>query len=94
MTKYLLIMYMCSMVSGQCPSSHVTGYSFESHAACVEQGYKVAHNTFRSLEDTEEMEREYIETARIVIRFDCQAVEVPKPIIPPKKPKVNAGLIS
>ena len=90
MTKYLLIMYMCSMLSGQCPSSHVTGYSFESHAACVEYGYRVAHGTFKSLEETEEMTQEYIENSRIIVRFDCRAVEVPKQIVPPAKPKTNA----
>ena len=89
MTKYLLIMYMCSMLSGQCPSSHVTGYSFDTHAACVEYGYRVAHGTFKSLEETEEMEREYIENSRIVVRFDCKPVKVPKDIIPPPKPKVS-----
>ena len=90
MTKYLLIMYMCSMLSGQCPSSHVTGYSFESHSACVEYGYRVAHGTFKTLEENEEMTQEYIENSRIIVRFDCRAVEVPKQIVPPPKPKTNA----
>ena len=86
-------MYMCSMLSGQCPSSHVTGYSFDSHAECVEYGYRVAHGTFKSLEETEEMTLEYIENSRIIVRFDCRAVEVPKQIVPPPKPKTNTGLI-
>ena len=83
-------MYMCSMLSGQWPSSHVTGYTFETHAACVEYGYRVAHGTFKSLEETEEMSQEYIENSKIVVRFDCKPVFVPKPVVPPQKPKTNA----
>ena len=89
MTKYLLIMYMCSMLSGQCPSSHITGYSFDTHAACVEYGYRVAHGTFKTLEETQEMEQEYIENSRIVVRFDCKPVNVPKKVVPPPKPKIS-----
>ena len=89
MTKYLLIMYMCSMLSGQCPSSHVTGYSFDSHSECVEYGYRLAYGTFKNLEEMEEMEREYIENSRIVVKFECRPIEVPKPIVPPPKPKLT-----
>ena len=93
MTKYLLIIYMCSMLSGQCPSSAVTGYEFISHAQCVETGYQIAHDTFKNLEKLEDMNREYVENSQIIIRFDCRAVEMPKEIIPPPKPKTNTGLI-
>ena len=85
MTKYLLIMYMCSMLSGQCPSSHVTGYSFDTHAACVEYGYRVAHGTFKSLEEVEEFTNEYIENSKIVVKFECKEVVIPNKNSP-KKP--------
>tara|TARA_R100000278_G_scaffold33_1_gene45 strand:- start:414 stop:584 length:171 start_codon:yes stop_codon:yes gene_type:complete len=55
----------------------------------VEYGYRVAHGTFKTLEETQEMEKEYIENSRIVVRFDCKAVNVPKEIVPPPKPKVS-----
>ncbi len=93
MTKYILIIYMCSMLSGQCPSSGVTGYEFTSHSKCVETGYRVANDTFNNLKKLEDMNAEYVENSRIIIRFDCRAVEVPKEIIPPPKPKTNTGLI-
>ena len=64
--------------------------AFDTHKDCVEYGYRVAHGTFKSLEDTEEMTQEYIENSRIIVRFDCRAVEVPKQIVPPPKPKTNA----
>ena len=59
--KYILILYMCSMVSGECPSSTIAGYQFESHYQCVDAGYGVSQQTFRNLEDLEEWSREYIE---------------------------------
>jgi hypothetical protein len=91
MTKYLLIVYMCSMLSGQCPSSQITGYEFNSHSQCVETGYRVANDTFKNLKSLENMNEEYVENSRIIIRFDCRAVEIPqdKKIVPPKKPKLD-----
>ena len=77
------------MVTNHCPSNHIPGFSFDSHTACVEYGYRVAHGTFKSLEDTEEWDKNYIENNKIVVRFECRAVEVPKPIVPPKKPKIT-----
>jgi len=92
MTKFILIMYMCSMVSGQCPSSHIPGFEFDTHSDCVLNGYKIAHSTFKSLEANEEWDEEYVENNKIVVRFDCKAIQVPqeKLIIPPKKPKISA----
>ena len=77
------------MLSNNCPSSHFPGYSFNSHSECVEYGYRLAYGTFKNLEEQEEMEREYIENSRIVVKFECRAIEVPKPIVPPPKPKLT-----
>tara|TARA_B100002019_G_scaffold277209_1_gene276789 strand:+ start:483 stop:647 length:165 start_codon:yes stop_codon:yes gene_type:complete len=52
-------------------------------------GYRVAHNTFMSLEEIEEFDKEYVETNKIVVKFECRPVEVPKPVIPLKKPKIT-----
>jgi len=94
MTKFMLVMYMCSMVSGECPNHHIPGFTFTSHTECVEYGYRVAHGTFKSLEDVEEFDREYVETNKIVVKFECQELQVPKEpkekiTIPLKKPKVS-----
>ena len=70
--KFILILYMCSQLTGQCPSSTVAGYQFISHYDCVASGYKLAHNTFISLQELEEYEREYIEKNKIVGKFDCK----------------------
>jgi hypothetical protein len=90
MTKFVLILYLCSQLSGQCPSQHYPGYSFDSHTACVEYGYRAAYATFNQLEKHEEFSKEYIENSRIAVRFECKAVEVKKEITPPLKPKGKA----
>ena len=74
--KYILILYMCSMVTGECPSSTVSGYQFESHYQCVDAGYGVSQQTFRNLEDLEEWSREYVEQEKIAIRFECKELKV------------------
>jgi len=74
--KYILILYMCSMVSGECPSSTISGYQFESHYQCVDAGYGVSQQTFRNLEDLEEWSKEYIEEQKIAIRFECKELKV------------------
>ena len=91
MTKFVLILYMCSQLSGQCPSSAIPGYQFETHTACVEYGYRAAYSTFQNLEKNEPdtFTKEFIENSRIAVRFECKAIEVPKEIVPPKKPKVT-----
>ncbi len=67
---------MCSMVSGECPSSTISGWQFENHYDCVNAGYGVSQQTFRNLEDLEEWSREYIEQEKIAIRFECKELKV------------------
>ena len=40
---------MCSVNTGQCPTSTVSGYQFSSHYDCVNAGYAIAQKTFRNL---------------------------------------------
>ena len=70
--KFILILYLCSQVTGKCPSSTIAGYTFTNHYDCVASGYKLAHNTFISLQELEEYERDYIEKNKIVVKFDCK----------------------
>lgn len=74
--KYILILYMCSMVSGECPTSTISGWQFENHYDCVNAGYGVSQQTFRNLEELEEWSREYIEQQKIAIRFECKELKV------------------
>ena len=72
--KYLLILYMCSMNTGQCPNSTISGYQFNNFYDCVDAGYAVAQSTYRNLEDLEEYNRDYIENSKIVIKFECKEI--------------------
>ena len=74
--KYMLVLYMCSMVTGECPSSNITMMQYDTHFNCVVGGYKKAHNTFSNLEEMEDFEKEYIEEEKLVIKFNCEELNV------------------
>ena len=74
--KYLLVLYMCSLTSGQCPSSHYAGYQFNSHYDCVVNGYGLAQKTFKNLYEIAEFDKEYIEREKIVVKIKCKGIKV------------------
>jgi len=74
--KYLLILYMCSMNTGLCPNSTISGYQFNSHYDCVNAGYAIAQKTYRNLKELEEWDREYLEQSKIVVKFECKELKV------------------
>ena len=65
---------MCSMTTGQCPSNTIAGLQFDDHFDCVVNGYRVAHNTFKNLEELEEYDKEQINREKLVIKFECKQV--------------------
>ena len=70
--KYILILYMCSMNTGQCPNSTISGYQFSSHYDCVNAGYALAQSTFRNLKEIEEWDVNHINENKIVVKFECK----------------------
>ena len=70
--KFILVLYMCSMLSNSCPSSTISGYQFENHYDCVNAGYGVSQQTFRNLEALEEWDKDYINEHKIAVRFECK----------------------
>tara|TARA_R100000664_G_scaffold2128_1_gene5492 strand:- start:585 stop:818 length:234 start_codon:yes stop_codon:yes gene_type:complete len=74
--KYLLILYMCSMTTGECPSSTVSGYQFTSHFDCVNAGYAIAQKTYKNLSELEEWDIDHINENKIVVRFECKELKV------------------
>ena len=72
--KYILVLYMCSMLSNNCPTSTIAGYQFNTHYDCVNTGYAVAQSTFRNLEELEEYSKDYIEQSKIVVKFECREI--------------------
>ena len=72
--KYILILYMCSMINNSCPENTIAGYQFTTHFDCVNAGYAIAQSTFRNLQDMEEYQREVIEKQKLVIKFECKQI--------------------
>ena len=72
--KWILVLYVCGMVTEKCPDSSITGFQYNTYYDCVLGGYKVAHNTFKNLNTLEELEKEYMEREKIVIKFECKGV--------------------
>ena len=72
--KFVLILYMCSMITGQCPSSSISGYQFDNYYSCVDAGYAVAQQTFRNLPAIEDYSLDHINKNKIVIKFECKEV--------------------
>tara|TARA_B100001939_G_scaffold199456_2_gene171466 strand:- start:356 stop:595 length:240 start_codon:yes stop_codon:yes gene_type:complete len=75
MVKYLLVLYMCSMASGECPSSTVAGYQFPTYYDCVDSGYAIAQKTYRNLKELPEWDKPDFEKNQIVIKFECKRIE-------------------
>ena len=72
--KFVLILYMCSTITGQCPSSSISGWQFNTHYDCVNAGYGVAQKTFLNLQELEEWDQDYINNNKIVIKFECKQI--------------------
>ena len=72
--KYLLVLYMCSITTGQCPSSSISGYQFNSHYDCTNSCYAIAQTTFRNLKELPEWDIPDFEKQKIVIKFECREV--------------------
>jgi len=73
--KYILILYMCSMSTGQCPNSSISGYQFNSHYDCVNAGYAIAQKTFRNLKELKEWDIPNFEKEKIVVKFECKELK-------------------
>ena len=72
--KYLLILYLCSINTGQCPSNTISGFQFSSHYDCVNAGYAIAQKTFRNLKEHELWNLDHINKNKFVIKFECKQV--------------------
>ena len=71
--KYVLILYVCSFIditNPSCGETHVVPLEFKDYQECILQGYKSAHNTLK------ELYGDRIETEKLAIKFNCQAIEV------------------
>ena len=77
MTKFIIVLHLCSMITGQCPSSHFSVKNgFETYYDCALNGYAVAQTTFKQLEENMEWDKEFVNENKIVIKFECRAIKV------------------
>ena len=63
--KFFLVLYLCSMITGQCTDHHIPGYSFESHYDCAIAGYALSQDEYYFGLDK-------INEQRLAIKFECR----------------------
>jgi len=78
--KYVLILYLCSMLDNGCFESTITHHEYPTYYDCALAGYKLSHNTLINLDP------ERIEEQQLAVKYECRGVKVH--IIPPQKPDV------
>ena len=70
--KYILVLHICSLLSGQCFESQVTGYMFNSHYDCAVGGYQISGQTFKTLKNDDYIGLDRINKEKIAIKFECK----------------------
>ena len=70
--KYILVLHICSLLSGQCFESQVTGYMFNSHYDCAVAGYQVSGQTFKTLKNDDYIGLDRLNKEKIAIKFLCK----------------------
>ena len=78
--KYVLILYLCSMIDNSCFDSTITAHEYPTYYDCALSGYKLSHNTLINLDPGR------VEEAKLAVKYECRGVQVD--IIPPQKPNV------
>ncbi len=75
MTKFLLVIFMCSSVAQTCLEPHTFSKTYDSTYDCLLDGY------VKSIDKMKEIGRAEVNKHGIYLKFDCQAY-----ILPEKKP--------
>lgn len=86
--KFMLVLHLCSILSGKCFSSMYTGLMFADHFTCAKGGYILAGDTFKRLENDDYYGIDRINKEKIAIKFECKEIDT-NIIVPPKKPKIT-----
>ena len=74
--KYILILHLCSMVTGKCLDPHIPGYQFKTHYECAIGGYTASKNSLELLaKDEEYFGLDRINKEKLAIRFECKALD-------------------
>ena len=70
--KFILVLYLCSMLTGKCIEPQIPGYQFESHYDCALAGYALSQQSLKMLSEDEYYGLERINEERLAIRFECR----------------------
>mgnify|MGYP003122907048 CR=1 FL=1 len=70
--KYILVLHICSLLSGDCFESQYTGYTYNSHFDCAVAGYSVSGQTFKLLKNNDYIGIDRINKEKIAIKFECK----------------------
>ena len=68
MIKFLLVMQVCSAVQMDCMTKFEQTPLFETHSACTMTGH------LRSITIMNNMGNDFVERARISVRFKCEKI--------------------
>ena len=71
MIKFVLILHLCSTLSGECLDSQYVG-ELPDHYTCVKAGYVEAYKSFETLD------KEEINEQKLAIRFECKEIKQEK----------------
>ena len=80
--KFLLVLHLCSVVTGTCMESSIPGLTYGSHYDCALGGYKMAYKTFQVLKDDDYYGLDRINDEKIAIKFECKELDTKKPGTP------------
>tara|TARA_Y100000004_G_scaffold114397_1_gene128480 strand:- start:249 stop:479 length:231 start_codon:yes stop_codon:yes gene_type:complete len=70
--KFILILHLCSVVTGKCTESSITGVMFKDHYNCALAGYRLGYETFKRLEEDVYYGLDRINKEKIAIKFECK----------------------
>ena len=73
--KFILVLYLCSMLNGKCIEPQIPGYQFESHYDCAIAGYALSQQSLKMLSEDEYYGLERINKEKLAIRFECRELK-------------------
>ena len=77
--KFILVLHLCSMITGQCYESLHVGMEFKDHRSCALAGYEISGKSL------EQLNPDRVNKEQLAVKFECRKVPN-KPIIPLPKP--------
>jgi len=77
--KFILVLHLCSMLTGQCNQSLTVNMEFNDHRSCALAGYDISGKSLEQLDPNR------VNKEELAIRFNCKKLGK-EPIIPLLKP--------